>query len=747
MREYLAIVRNSLGRTGNKGAKASTATGIAMLCFGFILICTIISFYYWWWMTNYWHRKEPTKVVIVNAPQEWTDYTRDNPTDYRFSYYEHEYIFDLSQFNEWMEDEHAFLTLVFPVEEADTASGEKTDILTFYPINSLRNADYRKNFVDEYLAGYQKYLLEEKDIPIAVHSPVYSVSDSVFPSEKEESHEGLREGARTLVPLLFFIVILYAAMSIGTTVIASAKEQGTFAAILMTPVRRSTIILGYVTAVWIKTLIPALVLSVPLLIIPFYRAGALAAFLLMASIALFVAALTVLISAMNSSVVSAQTTFLPIFLIFIVLCVMCMESGEDFGRLYYIMPLYGQFLGSGAVLSHSSDFNIVNTFLCILITTALAVICTGITIKLLDFERFTVSTVSSSDKDLRRSAKLVERANRRAAFKPKASVFGYKPRRFIPAAGFISGQILRPLGLLAIFQMLALLPPLLMTGGSGLTDILLSLKDVATMDDVLESSAAIVGVFMSTPAFLISMGVGYILIIAVYFFHIKVVEKNSLSTIGLSFDRRAITRYLVGIPLGAGMIGLVFLILMATGNIEIASTGIKNSDIPLLLAYFFMWIPQGATEEIMFRGFMMSRTASRFGLVPAVAVSSLLFCLFHGLNPGFTPLALINLILISVLYALIALKTSQIWTLCAAHTMWNLTQGNIVGLEVSGNSGGVSFISSRATSSSAANDLCTGGSFGPEGGLAVTLIVVAAIAVVLLISAAKKKNAMTESAK
>ena len=738
MRQYKAIVRNSLRKSGGKGTGASTATGLAMLCFGLALLSSIIGMYYWWWMTYYWHRYQPTRVIIVNAPETWMEYINETDTSYKFYYREHEYVFDIAQFNEWMEDKHAFLTVVFPPPGNEE---ERMDVRTFYPINSLDNKDRRDTFVEKCLDGYQNYLLKTSGVSIAVNSPVFTDTDSVLPSGKERSDNGFTTAATGLIPLLFFIVILYAAMSSGTTAISSAKEQGTFAGILMTPVKRSTIVFGHVTAVWIKTLIPAAVLMIPLFIIGMYRPGALPTFILMATMALFVASLTVMISVMNHSVVSAQTTFLPIFLVFIVLCVTCMQSAESFDRFYYMMPLYGQFLGTGALLTGVSGADLINASVSGLITLMLTAVCIYVTIRMLSLEKFTVTVTSSTDKDLRRSVALEARARRRAAFRPKACIFGYKPKRFIPAGAFISGQLLRPLGLLAIFQMLALLPPLFLTGGSGLTKILMSLKDVATVDDVLESSEAIIGVFMSTPSFLISMGIGYILIIAVYVLHVKYVERRSLSTIGLPIDSKSILHYLAGIPLGLGMMGMVFLILIATGNIEITDTGIKSSDIPLLLAYFFMWFPQGATEEIMFRGYMMSRTAARFGLIPAVAVSSLLFCLFHGLNPGFTPLALVNLVLISILFALIALRTGKIWTLCAAHTMWNLTQGNILGLEVSGNSGGVAFITSRATSDSSAVDLWTGGTFGPEGGLAVTIVVVTAISVVLLVTRNKGRKA------
>ena len=152
-----------------------------------------------------------------------------------------------------------------------------------------------------------------------------------------------------------------------------------------------------------------------------------------------------------------------------------------------------------------------------------------------------------------------------------------------------------------------------------------------------------------------------------------------------------------------------------------------------------MWFPQGATEEIMFRGFMLPRIGAGYGLIPAVGVSSLLFCLFHGLNAGFGPIAFINLILISVLYALIAIKTNNIWFLCGAHTMWNLTQGNFYGMEVSGNEGATSII--RTAYTEGHSDLLTGGTFGPEGGLAVTIVTVIAIVIVLIVFRKKPSKA------
>ena len=356
----------------------------------------------------------------------------------------------------------------------------------------------------------------------------------------------------------------------------------------------------------------------------------------------------------------------------------------------------------------------------------------ALVIKLLYSERFTVSVLSASDKEVIRARRQAKQDARTKSFlRARTSVFGYKPKSSLNDLSFSLTQLFRPLVLLSVFQLIAMIPPLLMTNGEYLTNVVSSLKAVNKVSDVITSGSSIIGVLMSTPAFLLSMGLGYILINAYYCARVKIIERTPLSS-GLGLPREHIARrYLTGLLTGLVLMGSVFTILVVTGQIKVTGFGIELSSLPLFFAFIFMWLFQGACEEIMFRGYMMPRIAARYGLIPAIAVSSILFCLFHGMNPGFTVLALVNLILISILFALIAYFTDNIWIVCAAHTMWNFTQGNIFGLEVSGNSGNVSLI--HTVLGDSANPTMTGGTFGPEGGLAVTIVTVIAITVVLVI--------------
>ena len=122
-------------------------------------------------------------------------------------------------------------------------------------------------------------------------------------------------------------------------------------------------------------------------------------------------------------------------------------------------------------------------------------------------------------------------------------------------------------------------------------------------------------------------------------------------------------------------------IMCLTGQISFNGFTLNASGLSVFLFNLLMWFPQGASEEVMFRGFMIPAFNKRYKVAVGVVFSSLIFSTFHSLNSGYTPLASVNLVLIAVLFAMIYLLTGDIWMTSAMHTAWNLTQGNIYGLQ------------------------------------------------------------------
>ncbi len=213
---------------------------------------------------------------------------------------------------------------------------------------------------------------------------------------------------------------------------------------------------------------------------------------------------------------------------------------------------------------------------------------------------------------------------------------------------------------------------------------------------------------------------------------IKFFEKRSFATLGF-LPRNALFQYARGFLVGflsfLGTVGLIGLF----GFIELSSAPVGlvgYAAIPVvLIALIPGWIIQGAAEEVLTRGWMLSALAARYKPWIGIMVSSLFFGLMHGLNPNLSILAMINLILYGLLAALYALREQSLWGICAFHSAWNWSQGNIFGMSVSGQELNTGYLFAFAEKGPA---WFTGGAFGPEGGLASTLIMLIAITIILL---------------
>ena len=128
------------------------------------------------------------------------------------------------------------------------------------------------------------------------------------------------------------------------------------------------------------------------------------------------------------------------------------------------------------------------------------------------------------------------------------------------------------------------------------------------------------------------------------------------------------------------------------------------------------------------RGWVLPVIGARYKPWLGLLISSLVFATLHGLNPNLSVIALINLALFGVFAGLYAMREGSMWGISALHSVWNWVQGNFFGFEVSGNNaGGGTLINLMETGA----DWLTGGEFGPEGGLAVTIVLVIGIAITL----------------
>lgn len=216
-------------------------------------------------------------------------------------------------------------------------------------------------------------------------------------------------------------------------------------------------------------------------------------------------------------------------------------------------------------------------------------------------------------------------------------------------------------------------------------------------------------------------GLFEILAIAVSLLWVRWIDRRPVTSIGLT-SPRPLWEWARGMLVGAGLMLLAVGSMALLGFVRVDGSALANPVGLLSIAgTLFFYLIQGPAEEVVFRGYMLPVLSARSTIVVGTVISSILFGLLHILNPHVGPLPIINITLAGVAFALYALVEEGLWGVFGLHSAWNWVQGNVLGLPVSGGVYGPSLLRLRE----AGPDWLTGGAFGPEGSLLVTVLLAA----------------------
>ena len=203
------------------------------------------------------------------------------------------------------------------------------------------------------------------------------------------------------------------------------------------------------------------------------------------------------------------------------------------------------------------------------------------------------------------------------------------------------------------------------------------------------------------------------------------------SLLSLGFTRRgAAVEYAVGILGGLVLFGLPVLLCVVTGTLTLTLAEPAPSLLPLLLC-LGGFIIQGASEELLCRSYLMVSLSRGLPLWACAVINALLFSLLHLGNPGISVIPLVNIFLFGIFASLLTLRRGSVWMVCAIHSIWNFSQGNLFGIPVSGMAGLPSPLRAHVAEGNW-QSLVNGGVFGLEGGLAVTVVLAVACSVVMM---------------
>lgn len=239
--------------------------------------------------------------------------------------------------------------------------------------------------------------------------------------------------------------------------------------------------------------------------------------------------------------------------------------------------------------------------------------------------------------------------------------------------------------------------------------------------------------FDTTAFFLVS----YLPVIALIALWVRRREKRGIATLGLE-GASALRHAAIGFIFGAGLIALGVVLILTTGD---ATLEFEQTDttgwvaIAPGLVVLLGWSVQGMTEELMFRGWLLQNSGVQLGPLSGAIFTAVVFVFLHLGNPGINTLAVVNLLLVAVLFTLIALLEGGIWAAGAFHVAWNWAQSNVFGFKVSGLEIGGGAIARIVPTGS---DAILGGDFGFEGSPAATATL--AIGLLIALAAASRRD-------
>ncbi len=196
----------------------------------------------------------------------------------------------------------------------------------------------------------------------------------------------------------------------------------------------------------------------------------------------------------------------------------------------------------------------------------------------------------------------------------------------------------------------------------------------------------------------------------------RYIDRRSLLSLGMRFDRHTIADLLVGFAIPGLLMGLVFAGEWSLGWLQFEGWswegGAWGQTLLGLLAGLALYCAVGYEEELFSRGYQLQNLIEGSSLRLGLFLSALIFSILHLLNPGAGWASLLGILAAAYFLALGWVRTRQLWLSIGLHIGWNFFEGTVFGFPVSGLN---LFRLMRHTASGPT--WLTGGAFGPEAGL------------------------------
>lgn len=297
-------------------------------------------------------------VYMVNEPEGFTAFLKSSSANIEKKQITSEA--EMENAKQELMDGNIDLIMEFPKNlEADVVSYQEGDavpqIKTYYNPSEEYSATAYQLFSEQGLETYRQMLLTSRVNDLSTIQ-IFTVNsdnpDMVVQNDEKASGKMLG----TLLPYFVTILLFAGAMGIGADMIAGEKERGTMASLLVSPVKRKSIVLGKVLALMALSGISAVIyivamgVSFPLMIsqldgemelnISISVQQIVMLGVLMVALAFLYSTIIALVSVFARDTKEANTYIMPAYMVILVIGLMTMISSKTPDATAYYIPVY-----------------------------------------------------------------------------------------------------------------------------------------------------------------------------------------------------------------------------------------------------------------------------------------------------------------------------------------------------------------------------------------------------------------------
>jgi sodium transport system permease protein len=305
--------------------------------------------------------KHQSIVYVQNAPEDFKYILENIKEPSKVEYINQNQ--DISDLKDGILKGTVDLLIVFEVNFTDSIKNYSTtssipQVKTYYNPSEDYSSSARTHFATELLETYRKQLLTER-IKDLSSITIFTVDTDNSQMIIQDNDKATGKMLGMMLPYIITLMLFAGAMSLGTDTITGEKERGTLASLLITPLKRSSIVLGKLLALMTlsglsaTSYIVSMVIALPIMVkslggkdaltdlaIHFTIGQILELVCLLISLAFLYVAIVALVAVFAKTAKEGATYVSPVFMLVMAVGMMTMYGSGKSQLFQYFIPLY-----------------------------------------------------------------------------------------------------------------------------------------------------------------------------------------------------------------------------------------------------------------------------------------------------------------------------------------------------------------------------------------------------------------------